>query len=114
MGQSNTLKGRITLGTDSEPIPFAIVLLEYNGQIITGGSTDINGVYTLNTEYPGEYNLQVQFLGFDPIIIEEIKIDYNHTEFRDFAFYTSNEKPEVAELKNIWDNQQFLRRDKVL
>lgn len=56
------LKGKVIDNT--EPVVWAnVALTTLNGEIITGGITDDNGTFNLNTE-PGNYKLIISFIGY--------------------------------------------------
>jgi CarboxypepD_reg-like domain len=44
---TGTLKGKVTDKDTKQPLPFVNVILFLNGNLITGGATDIDGEYTI-------------------------------------------------------------------
>ncbi len=69
--QNATIRGKVSEAETGEPLIAASVLLEQNGEMITGTTTDLDGAYTLQTE-PGAYNLIVSYVSYasDTIVIQ--------------------------------------------
>lgn len=59
-----TLAGRVTAGTSGEPLPGAYILMKDIGK---GTVADRFGNYTLSNVPKGVYNVDVTFVGYDPI-----------------------------------------------
>jgi len=62
-GQECTIYGKITNSINNEPLPFAVVVLK-NGASVTSTTSDTLGNYTLITDKPGTYNLEVILTGY--------------------------------------------------
>ena len=59
------ISGTVTNSSSNETLPGASVILnDLDGNLITYGITDENGIYTLEVESAGEYTIEVNFLGF--------------------------------------------------
>jgi hypothetical protein len=61
--QTGTLKGVITDAMSGEPVPFANVIAEKNGNQIGGTTTDFDGNYTIKPLEPGNYIVKATFVG---------------------------------------------------
>src|SRR5690606_25104369 len=61
-----TIKGRIVEQNGGQPIPFATVLVSDNKtkKPITGGTTDDDGRFSLETE-AGDFYIEISFMGFE-------------------------------------------------
>ncbi|WP_422862020.1 TonB-dependent receptor domain-containing protein [Flagellimonas sp. W118] len=62
-----SIKGTILDKTSQEPIPYANVVLKSGETIETGGITDSNGVFNVASIAFGNYDLEVQFIGYKTI-----------------------------------------------
>ncbi len=78
------INGNVIDATSGEVVEYATIAL-YNKRlekIITGGITDENGNFSI-TEIPlGAYQMKVEFIGFEPFILEDLKISretFEHT-----------------------------------
>lgn len=69
--QTGEIKGTTTNVFNKETIPFVVITIE--GTTI-GGTSDINGVYSLSNLEPGIYNLKVSFIGYKPLTIYEVQV----------------------------------------
>ena len=52
---TGTLKGTVK-DNKGEPVPFANVAVKMNGNLVTGGTTDFDGLYTIKSLPPGKYS----------------------------------------------------------
>jgi hypothetical protein len=62
-GQECTVSGKITNSISNEPLPFAVVVIK-NGTSVSSATSDTLGNYTLKTDKPGTYNLEVLLTGY--------------------------------------------------
>jgi uncharacterized protein YfaS (alpha-2-macroglobulin family) len=60
-----TLNGSITDAATGEPIPFANVTIEENNNIVTGGTTDFDGHYSIKPIPVGKYTVSASYVGRD-------------------------------------------------
>lgn len=75
-GQTNsgTLKGKVLDKDTKEPLPFVTVIVYLNGNTVNGGTTDIDGEYTIKPVDPGAYDVNFQFVGYQPQTITGVLI----------------------------------------
>ena len=73
---NGTITGRILDNGTSQPISFASVALvnASDTSIITGVITDDNGSFQLNGVPFGKYNLKVSFMGYKPVIVQNVEL----------------------------------------
>jgi outer membrane receptor protein involved in Fe transport len=72
--QSGSLKGKVTNKDNGDPIPFANIVIESGGHMVTGGSTDFQGEYHIRPINPGTYDVTVSYVGFEPQKIKGVII----------------------------------------
>ena len=60
------LQGRVK-DAQGEPVEFATAILLQAGQQVSGAVTDSLGCFTLEAA-PGQYELHVQYVGYEPIL----------------------------------------------
>jgi len=75
--QTGTLKGVITDAMTGEPIPFANIIAERNGNQIGGTTTDFDGNYTIKPLEPGNYSVKATFVGYGAVEITGVIISAN-------------------------------------
>jgi outer membrane cobalamin receptor len=71
-----TIRGTIYGSHNNEPLEFATVTLKKaeDGSLVTGAITDINGFFRLKDIDPGEYILEISYLGFNDKVIDDLAI----------------------------------------
>ena len=79
--QTGTLKGKVTDASTGETLPTANVVIKDGDEIIAGGSTDLDGEYTVKPITPGSYTVEITFVGYadyrvNNVIITADKITY--------------------------------------
>ncbi|WP_421764990.1 TonB-dependent receptor domain-containing protein [Ekhidna sp.] len=69
------IKGKLVKSGTSNPVEFATVSIfnEVDSALITGGLTDVDGVFNVPVE-PGDYYIRIQFMGFKDVMISNVNI----------------------------------------
>lgn len=88
LAQTGELQGRVYDEKTNEGIPFAPVVLLMNGTQKAVTQTDDNGNYTIKPIDPGTYTLIVQYLGYQTVQLEGIKITSDHISFENAPLKT--------------------------
>ncbi|MEN9334275.1 MAG: hypothetical protein RLY35_1455 [Bacteroidota bacterium] len=78
---TGTLKGKVTDKDTKQPLPFVNVILFLNGNLITGGATDIDGEYTIKPIDPGVYDVQFNFVGYTSQELKGVPISGGKIQF---------------------------------
>ena len=80
-----SLRGTVTDAKTGETLPSVnVVVKDDAGSIVAGTSTDFDGKYNINPLAPGEYNVEVSFLGYTKITLSDIIISPNAPTLQDF------------------------------
>ncbi len=87
--QTGELQGRVYDEATNEGIPFASVLLEQQGLQKYIGQTDDEGRYTIKPIVPGTYDLRVQYLGYQPVILTGVRVIAEQISFQNVAMKAS-------------------------
>lgn len=88
--QSAFLKGVVTDAANGETIPFAnIVLKDSKGQIVAGGTSDIDGLFHINPLEPDTYSIEVHFTGYTTEKFHKVGIRAGENTL--YAFLEANE-----------------------
>jgi outer membrane receptor protein involved in Fe transport len=66
-----------------EGIPFANVVIEREGVVKGGTTTDIDGKYKFGALPPGRYDLKVSYVGFNPAVIRGVLVTADKSNFVD-------------------------------
>jgi len=74
-GQMAGIRGRITDPETGEGLIGAHVILMQNETFIAGVSTDFDGNFLLNVEKPGMYDLQIKYIGYEPMLLENLPVE---------------------------------------
>ncbi|MBL7952992.1 MAG: carboxypeptidase-like regulatory domain-containing protein [Flavobacteriales bacterium] len=101
MAQTGTIRGFVYDKQTGEPIIFTNVVLKGT---TTGAATDVNGYYSISKVAPGNYTLEVTYLGYDTahktvtvlkdqIITEKLYLGKGAVQIREFE--VSGEKQEA-------------------
>lgn len=86
--QAGSLKGKITNKDSKDPIPFANIVIESGGHMVTGGTSDFQGEYHIRPINPGTYDLVISYVGFEPQKIKGLIIKSGQV-----VFYNIEMKP---------------------
>jgi outer membrane receptor protein involved in Fe transport len=69
--KSGTITGRVLDATLNEPLPYvSIVIKNANGDILTGGITDDNGKFKIESIPEGKHNVSIQYVGYKTVTLE--------------------------------------------
>lgn len=71
---SGTLMGKVVDKDTKEPVPFANVVVFLNGNLITGGTTDFDGKYSIKPIDPGTYEVQFSMVGYQSQTVKGVPI----------------------------------------
>ena len=71
---ASSIQGIITDAESGELLPFANVVLLQNGKLISGATTDINGLYKMGDLLPGDYEFQVSYVGYEKQVPKRITL----------------------------------------
>ena len=106
--QTGTLKGVITNTLTGEPIPFANLIIEKNGNQTGGTATDFDGNYTIKPVDPGTYSIKVTCVGFGAVEITGVIVSANKITFQDVKL---QEGIAIGEIKIIEYKKPLLDQD---
>lgn len=85
-----TLKGKLLDADSDEPVPFANIVLEVQGVMIGGTSSDFDGNYTIKPLPAGSYSLKASSVGFDPVLINRVDVYEGKITFQDVFMKSSD------------------------
>ena len=97
-----TLKGTITDAKTKEPLPFVNVVVKQDGKQVHGGSTDIDGIFTIKPLQVGKYDIEVSTVGYNRYIQTGINVKATGFTVVDVALNptaTALEEVEIVEDK---------------
>src|SRR5690349_20882655 len=87
--QQGIIKGTVVNRISNEPIPFANITIQ--GTTI-GVAANENGGYEITGLAPGQYNVQVSFVGFTPMVAYEVQVSNARPAYVNFALDEEAEK----------------------
>lgn len=73
------------MDTEGTPIPFANISIEQEGQTVTGGTTDFDGIYKIKGLAPGSYSVKASSVGFSPEMKTGVVVVSEQISVVDFA-----------------------------
>ncbi len=85
-GTTGKLTGRVTDKKTGEPLPFVNITIE--GTTL-GAASDLDGKYIILNIPPGKYNVKFQYVGYQPVIVENVQISIDLTTIQDAALEES-------------------------
>ena len=62
-----TISGKVLSLEDKEPLPYATITVMKGNEIVSGVITDAEGRFTVKILQPGEYDVNINYMGFDPV-----------------------------------------------
>lgn len=86
------VKGKIVDAQTGEPLAFANVVLESNGRIVAGASTDYDGNYIFQNVDAGYYDLKVTYVGFQTSFTKGLIVNNDQIRFYDVSLESSQEQ----------------------
>jgi hypothetical protein len=96
---AGTLNGKVTDASTGEPIPFANVSIEENGNIITGGMTDFDGNFSIKPIPAGKYTVMASYVGYAALQYNNVQIPAGRITFQNFELTASAEMLAEVEIK---------------
>ncbi|MGD0339164.1 MAG: carboxypeptidase regulatory-like domain-containing protein [Bacteroidota bacterium] len=81
-GTTGKIAGTVINKANGEPVPGANIVVAGTS---LGASTDLNGHYTILYVPPGTYNVQVSFIGFRKITMNDVRVYIDQTARIDFS-----------------------------
>lgn len=79
IGQSGTIKGKVTNEKNNEPVPFTNIIID--GKPTQGATSDIDGNFTISGVEPGYVKLVASSVGYKKIITEDFLVTKAHPVF---------------------------------
>jgi hypothetical protein len=92
-GQQGVIKGTVVNRVSNEPIAFANITVQGTS---LGVAANENGEYEITGLAPGQYNVQVSFVGFTPMIVYEVQVTNSRPAYVNFAL-----DEEAAKLEEV-------------
>ncbi|MEX0748318.1 MAG: TonB-dependent receptor, partial [Rhodothermales bacterium] len=81
LAQTGRISGRITDASSGEALPGVNVSIEGTTQ---GSVTDVEGYYSIINVRPGAHDVRASFIGFTPIVQEDVRVSVGLTTDLDF------------------------------
>ena len=92
---TGTIKGTIT-DDKGEPVPFANIGVKMNGNLITGATTDFDGVFSIKALQPGKYDVEASYTGFQSQMIKGFQVIVNKVSEANFKLSSGINLKEVV------------------
>ncbi|ARA94736.1 hypothetical protein AWN76_017290 [Rhodothermaceae bacterium RA] len=74
--QTGKIAGTVTDARTGQPLPGVNVVIEGTTQ---GTTTDVNGFYTIVNVRPGTYDVRASFIGFTPVVRQDVQVNIDLT-----------------------------------
>ncbi|MDH7606050.1 MAG: carboxypeptidase-like regulatory domain-containing protein, partial [Melioribacter sp.] len=103
-GTTGKLVGKVIDKKSREPLPLVNITIEGTN---LGGSTDIEGNYIILNIPPGRYNVKYQFVGYKPVIVNNVLISIDLTTVQNVEMEESTVALEEIVIKaNVYGIQK--------
>lgn len=79
--QTGKIAGRVVEAATGEPLPGVNVLIVGTTQ---GATTSVDGYYSILNVRPGTYDVRASFIGFAPVVVEDVRVQIDLTTTVDF------------------------------
>lgn len=93
-----SIKGTIIDKESGEPLPFVKVVVTQNGTQKGFAATDVMGKFLISSLAPGEYDVEVRFVGYQPQRQEGVIVSAEKLTLIDFEMGNSEEMLDVVEV----------------
>lgn len=92
--QNGAIKGKVLDAETGEPIPFANVVVEQNGNQIGGGVSDFDGNYTVKPIPAGRFTVKASYVGYKALQINDVVVNNDRVRFLDLKLQSSTQEIE--------------------
>lgn len=106
------VSGKVVDANTNEPMPYASIALisERTEKAVTGGLTDNRGTFLIEEIPVGRYTMEVSFIGYKKLIIEDIRIgreksNYSYTDLKLETDASQLSDVELVEQKEFIENK---------
>lgn len=93
-----SIKGTVTDKETGEPLPFVKVVVFQNEQQKGFAATDFDGKFLISSLAPGEYDVEVRFVGYQPVRQEGVVVNSDKLTIIDIPMGASAEMLDVVEV----------------
>ena len=117
-GTTGKIAGSVTDSKTGEPLPFVNIII---GGTNLGAATDIDGNYVILNIPPGKYNVKAQYIGYQPVLVENVSVSIDLTTTVDFKL--SESAVELEEIvvqgkadllkKDVTSSQSLISSDQI-
>jgi len=117
-GTTGKLTGKVIDAKTKEPLPFANIVIEGTS---LGAAADLDGTYVILNIPPGKYTVRAQYLGYQPVKVENVSISIDLTTTINFSLSESavelnavvvEGKQDVLQ-KDITSSQSLISADQI-
>ncbi|SFG31216.1 TonB-dependent receptor [Prevotella sp. KH2C16] len=102
-----SIKGWV-MDADKQTLPGATITIE---GMKVGGTSDVNGYYTLPNLKPGTYTIRISYVGYTPIT-QTVSVKKNGTVEQNFVLTEGAELSEVTVLGAFTDHRRAIQQQK--
>ena len=99
-GTTGKITGKVTDSKTGEGLPFVNILIEGTN---LGAATDIDGNYVILNIPPGKYNVKAQYIGYQPVVVENVTVNIDLTTTVDFELSESAVELEEVVVQGVQD-----------
>ncbi len=104
-GTTGKITGMVSDKDSGEPLPFVNIIIVGTN---LGAATDIDGNYVILNIPPGNYSVKAQYIGYQPVLIENVSVSIDLTTTVDFTL--SESAVELEEIV-VQSKQDLLKKD---
>jgi Ca-activated chloride channel homolog len=95
---SGEIKGVVKEKGTGEAIPFATIRLMQKGVFIAGAASDLDGRYSFKNVVPGDYDVEVTYIGYEKRMITNVKVAEGKVSYVDAIIAPSSVQLETLEI----------------
>jgi iron complex outermembrane recepter protein len=102
--------GKVISDQSGEPIEFATVTLyaQRDSSIATGGITDHKGQFSVSEIKVGAYFVKIDFIGFEPLVIDDVKLSPKGSVERDLGTLSLKSSVFDMDVAEVVEETQFM------
>jgi hypothetical protein len=90
VGGQSAMQGNVSDKETGEPVGFANIVIYKDGVMVAGGTTDLDGRYTIKPIKSGYYDVKVSFVGYENFEMKGVILNADRITFQDFKIQPNN------------------------
>ncbi len=107
-----TISGKIIDSSSNKPVEFATisVINTKTKKVVNGGITNEKGFFKINKVKPGNYSLDISFIGYSSIKIDNVKVEKNNLNLNLGTLKIQEDSKTLSEVNVVADKEIMVNK----